>query len=351
MNRIPSVILLILISIYLTACNSPDEPAVAEIATAVPATQTSVPTMTAQPTKTATPIPPPATPSPEPSVTNTPEPGTTPTETAVPTNTPEPTAVPPTGEINGLLRPDFIVVPENVINKMRDTFTQGQTLGRNPNNFSKLGDSVIANGDFLTRFDTPGQYTLGPDYEQFQRVIDHYAGSYERFGVGMKVGLRAWGVFNPTWADSNWCEPNEVMIDCEFRLNNPSIVLIHLGTNDTGETFEEYLRLTVETSLQNGVIPVLLTKADRFEGEDNRNNIAIRQIAADFEVPLLDYDILAETLPDRGLLEDGVHLNGPNMHDYTQDIVFEKGHTVHNLAVLMMLETLLDQIVIPQTTS
>ena len=234
---------------------------------------------------------------------------------------------------------------------MQRTLLAGQTAGRNPYAFSKLGDSVIANGDFLTRFDNPNAYTLGPDYEQFQVVIDHFAGSYRRFGVGMQIGLRAWGVFNPTWADKEWCEPNEVMIDCEFRLNNPSIVLIHLGTNDTGDTFEEYLRLTVQTSLDNGVIPVLMTKADRFEGEDNRNNIIIRQTAADLRVPLIDFDIVAETLPNRGLKEGDVHLNGPNMHDYTLEIVFEKGHTVHNLTVLMMLETLLEEVIQPGLSS
>jgi hypothetical protein len=45
---------------------------------------------------------------------------------------------------------------------MRQIFAEGQAKGRNAHNFSKIGDSVIANGDFLTRFDASGAYNLGP---------------------------------------------------------------------------------------------------------------------------------------------------------------------------------------------
>lgn len=345
-----SVLLLsFLILSLLVACTAETEP-VAQADLEPTFTLTAVPSATAVPA-TNTPIPPPAAATPQPTSTSTLEPGVTPSPTAIPTETPSPTAVPLSGQINGVLRTEFIIAPPETIANIKNTFSAGQAAGRNPYAFSKLGDSVIANGDFLTRFDDPAAYTLGPDYEQFQAAIDHFSGSYERYGVGMKIGLHAWGVFNPTWANKDWCEPNEVMIDCEFRLNNPAIVLIHLGTNDTGDTFEEYLRLTMQTSLENGVIPVLMTKSDRFEGEDNRNNIVIRKTAADFQVPLIDFDIVAETLPNRGLIEGDVHLNGPNMHDYTLPIVFEKGHTVHNLTVLMMLETLLQEVVEPGLSS
>ena len=230
------------------------------------------------------------------------------------------------------------------IGHMQEIFANGQTQGRNPYRFSKLGDSVIANGDFLTRFDKPGAYELGP-FTSLSPVIEHYQGSWDRFGVGIRIGLHAWGVFDPMWANKDWCEPNEVMIDCEFRLNNPAVVLIHLGTNDTTDSYPQFMRKVIETSLEAGVIPIIMTKADRFEGDDNRNNETMRSLAAEYKVPLLDYDLLAATLPERGLKEDGVHMNGPLAHDYNLEETLQKGHTTHNLAVLFMLEEILSEVI------
>lgn len=325
-------LLLITLLFMLASCQTeatpdptslPTTAPIAEIATntplptTVPPTNPPPPTITTQPT--ATRDQPPAT-SHLPPATDTPIP---------PTATPEPT-------LNGLPLSQLIIIPPEVRQNVQQIYANGQTIGRYPGVFSKLGDSVIANGDFLTRFDTPGDYTLGP-YDYMQPTIDYYNGSWVRYGVGIRIGLSAWGVFDPMWADKDWCSPNETMIDCEIRLNNPAVMLIHLGTNDIGDNFEEFYRRTVEYAINAGIVPVLITKSDRFEGEDNRNNIAIRQAAEDFNVPLVDFDVVADTLPNRGLKDGDVHLNGPFVHDYNLSEVYEKGHTVHNLVVLMML--------------
>ena len=306
-----------------------DSPATATavLPTIVPASPTPLPTVTA--------VSP--TPHLDASATATPSPAAT----ATPTTTPR-------AVINGIPIEEIIIMSPNVIAHMRQVFTAGQASGRSANTFSKIGDSVIANGDFLTRFDVPGAYALGP-YEDLQPVIDYFRGSWKRYGVGMRIGLRAWGVFDPLWADKTWCEPNETLIDCEFRLNNPSVVVIHLGSNDLDPTFDRFMRDVIQHSLDNGIIPIILTKADRYEGEDNRNNIAMRQIATDFEVPLLDFDIMAETLPNRGINEDdNVHLSGPLQFDYNLPETYEKGHSVHNLTVLLMLERVLNEIIRPE---
>ncbi len=105
------------------------------------------------------------------------------------------------------------------------------------------------------------------------------------------------------------------------------------------------MRRVIEHSLEEGVIPIIMTKADRFEGEDNRNNLTMRELAGEYRVPLLDYDLIAATLPDRGLKEDGVHMNGPLQHDYNLEETLQKGHTVHNLVVLFMLEEILNEVI------
>lgn len=329
--------------LVLVSCGGGIEMA-AEMPTAV-STAPSIPTKTATPiptiavTETAVPSPLPLTQQPtDSSTTRLPD-----NETTRLPNTPTPTPEP---VLNGIPYSQIIILPDETIRHMQEIYALGQEMGRDPNRFSKLGDSIIANADFLTRFDKPGTYILGP-YDYLQPVIDNFPGSWERFGVAIKIGLRAWGVFDPAWANKEWCEPNEVMIDCEIRLNNPSILIIHLGSNDLDTNFDEFLRKTIERTLELGVIPVLLTKADRYEGDDNRNNNTIRQAAADYAVPLIDFDVVAETLPNRGIKEgDNVHLSGPMAHDYNQPIVYEKGHTVHNLTVLLMMDRIWKEVMI-----
>jgi hypothetical protein len=160
-------------------------------------------------------------------------------------------------------------LPEEVVLHSREIFNRGRSLGRDSRAFSKLGDSLIANPHFLTGFDSE-RLDLG-SYDFLQPVIDHFTGSYDRYGVAIHAGLHSWGIFDPMWADKNWCQPNESMVACEFRLNNPSILLILLGSNDAGapDNFAYNLRKLVEFSIENGVIPVLVTKADRFEGPEN----------------------------------------------------------------------------------
>ncbi len=326
--------------LLLGACAAPP----AEPAATPPPPTAAPPTSTA----TATLAPPTATPLPQPpTLTSVPleQAATDAPPTAEPTTFPSATPTPGL-ELGGIPLEQIVVVPAPVVDHMRAVFVRGQTIGRYAHRFSKLGDSVIANGDFLTRFDSPGSYTLGP-YESLQPVIDHYRGSWVRFGVGIRIGLHAWGVFDPMWANKEWCEPNEAMIDCEFRLNNPAVVLIHLGSNDTTDSYPQFLRRVIEETLEAGIIPVIMTKADRFEGEDNRNNETMRALAAEFQVPLLDFDIIAQTLPNRGLKKDNVHMDGPLQHDYNLSEAMEKGHSVHNLVVLFMLETLLHEVIAP----
>ena len=128
------------------------------------------------------------------------------------------------------------------------------------------------------------------------------------------------------------------ILDCEFRLFNPSILLIALGTNDQSDQFEPRMEKIVNYTMERGIIPVLITKADRFEGEDNRNNISIRRIAEKYQLPLVDFDILAETIPNRGMQEEDVHLTWYGQFEYSSETPFERGYPMLNLATIMMLD-------------
>lgn len=262
-----------------------------------------------------------------------------------PSPTPTPTSVPL--QINGLTLDRFIILSPEVLQHSREIFANGQVWGRDASRFSKLGDSLIATPHFLTPFDDTSKYNLG-EFAYLQPTIDFFAGSFERYGVAVRAGLHAWGVFDPLWANKEWCEANENMLDCEIRLNNPAVLLIFLGSNDNGsaEAFRHNVEQVVETTISHGVIPVLVTKADRFEGGDNRNNNMIREIAQVYQVPLWDFDLFASTLPGRGLGEDLVHLTVFPENDYTLPVAFERGYAMHNLTALMMLDVLRQEVVL-----
>lgn len=282
-------------------------------------------------------------PTASPATPTTPVPTMTPT--ALPTDTPEPAGPTPTPIIlNGVSTEDVIILDDETIAHIREIYAMGQELGRDSNAFSRLGASIVATHHFLGRWDT-GPYYLGP-YTHLQPVIDHYQGSYSRVGMAAIQGLTALAVFNPTWASEEDCLPNENVVDCEFRLHNPSILLVALGTNDKWDTvgFDKNMRKLVEHATARGVIPVLATKADRFEGEDNRNNEIIRQVAADYHVPLLDFDLIAATLPGRGMGDDGVHLTIFDYYDYNMDLAFVSGYGLYNLTALIMLDQIWQQV-------
>jgi len=259
--------------------------------------------------------------------------------TAAPSPTPEPTPTPLGPQaINDIpLSAIAPMDPETAANVL-SIYARGQSLGRDPNAFSKLGDSTLLNPHFLGPFDT-GDYTLG-DWAYLQPTIDRWRGSFERHGIAAHHGLHSWTVFDPMWADEKWCEAGEHLLACEFRLQNPSVVFVRLGSNDAGAPsgFRFNVKEVIEYAIDQGVIPIIGTKADRFEGS-NENNDILRALAAEYHVPLWDFDLLAGTLPGRGLDTDNVHLIIDDLpHDFTDPAAFQRGHAMQDLSALIVLD-------------
>ena len=234
-----------------------------------------------------------------------------------------------------------------VIENARQIFERGQELGLNSRAFSKVGDSTIENPHFLARFDE-GTYDLG-EYVYLQPVIDHFTGSFGRQGMAVKRGFHSWTVTDPMWADKDLCLPNETPVACEIRIHRPAILLIRLGSNDAGVpgSFDFNVRQVVDYAIEQGVLPVIGTKADRFEGDGNVNNDILRQIAADYKLPLWDFDLVSATIPNRGLYPNDVHLTLFFPHDYNLPRALQTGHGVHNLTALMMLDAILQEVIDP----
>ncbi|MFN2136278.1 MAG: hypothetical protein ACK2UK_10010, partial [Candidatus Promineifilaceae bacterium] len=247
--------------------------------------------------------------------------------------------------VNGLPESAFILFSDEARSVAQETFARGQALGRNPRAFTTAGDSTTEIPFFLGRFDE-GPYNLG-DYAYLQPVVDAFQGSFNHDSASVRVGLHSWTLFDPAWADEATCLAGEAPLPCEIRQQNPSILFIRLGSNDYGvpELFDKSIREAVEYALEQGVIPVIGTKADRGEGSD-QNNALLRQIAADYDLLLWDFDLVAGTLPDRGLDEDHVHMTTFYAHDYTQPEAFLRGHSLHNLTALMVLDTLWKEVIL-----
>jgi hypothetical protein len=332
-----------LLLILLTACASDNgrSPSATPIAAAptASATASATATQTATATETATAVSPTLTPTNQPTSAPTNPPTSQPSKTPPPrpTATPTATAVPPESLVNGLLLEQFLVLPPETQANIREVFARGQTLGRNPRTFSKTGDSIVLTPHFLARFDSQ-QYDLGI-YAAMQPTIEQFAGSFARFGQAAHVGLSARTLFETGWADDELCLDGETIITCEIRLHNPSIFFIRLGTNDlSADLYETNLRKLIQQLLDQGIIPILGTKADRHENDDNRNNEILRRLATEYKIPLWDFDVVAETLPERGLSGDFTHLTMSGSNDYTQEITLQKGYPVSDLTALMMLD-------------
>lgn len=247
---------------------------------------------------------------------------------------------PAPAHVNDIPRDQFVILSVARQAQVRDIYARGQSLGRDSNAFSKIGDSVILPPHFMDRFDT-GDYNLG-DYAYLQDTIDYFSGSFARRSVAVRKGMHTWSLFDPWWSDKSFCNAGEHAVACEIRLHNPAFMIVRLGSNDRGVpgSVESNLRRLIEFCIENGVVPIMGTKADRFEGGDNINNRIITELAAEFNLPLWDFDRLAATIPGRGLLPDGVHMTTWYAHDWTQAQAFTTGHGVHSLTGLIVLDEL-----------
>lgn len=220
----------------------------------------------------------------------------------------------------------------------RRAYLRALELGNNPHSFSKIGDCGSTPAWFLGDFDRGSRfYNLG-EHTALQAVIDQFQGSFDRTSLAAKAGFNASSIFTTIWADRSRCQKNENPIECEYRTNRPVIALIMLGTNDIyhPDQFEPQMRRLIEFSLENGVVPVLSTKADNKEG-DGSINATIARLALEYDVPLWNYWRAVQDLPDGGLQEDGVHLTwGANRFD--DPYAMTRAWPVRNLTALQVLD-------------
>ncbi|HKY79023.1 MAG TPA: hypothetical protein VJ182_03425 [Anaerolineales bacterium] len=254
---------------------------------------------------------------------------------AQPSATPLPTPLPDTWQTAP-------IIPESLSQRARDTYALGRALGRNPRAFSKVGDCGGTPAWFLGPFDL-GDYKLG-DYSSLQEVIDFYSGSYNRTSKAVHNGFNAASILSSIRADPEFCESGEHPLGCEFRLNNPSLALIMVGTNDKYRVaeFEGAMRLIIEYSIDQGILPVIASKPDNLEGDHSLNRI-LYALALEYELPFWNLWGAMQDLPNGGLQEDGAHLVwAPN--DFSNVVDMRAGWPNRNLSALQVLDSIWSQL-------
>ena len=229
---------------------------------------------------------------------------------------------------------------------MQLVYRRGRALGNESDVVTKIGDSVTADPIFLAPMNRDDN-ELGP-YDYLQDTLDFFGANTANTSIAARISLTTYSVFDPMLADGSQCEANETPLDCEYRVREPSVAFIMFGANDVRhidvERFDEQMRLIVEETLQHGVIPVLST----FSYDPNAGywdpaldfNLAVVDIADDYDVPLVNLWAAARPLPDYGLDGDDVHM----AHSGFRMLKYDTGHeswygvSLRNLLALRMLE-------------
>ena len=241
----------------------------------------------------------------------------TPTEPVLPVSagTPLPTlsATPDTRPLPADWR-DWPYVP-TISNRALEIYKKGLAMGNDPHAFSVVGDCQSIPGVFLGKFNDPRLYHLDPAYAGLQETIDFYKGSFNRDGNAVRGGFTAATILSPLQADPEFCKPGETPLTCEFRVHNPSILIISLETwadPKTVDRYENYLRQILDKSIERGVLPLLGTKADVAEvgGGKHVINPIIAKLAYEYDLPLWNFWRSAQALTNGGIdpSRDGFHL-------------------------------------------
>lgn len=223
---------------------------------------------------------------------------------------------------------------------MLDVYAQGQQIGRDPRVVSIVGDCESSSDWFLKDFAKDERfYDLGP-YQSLQETIDYFNPSLGYASYAALRGATATTVMTPLWADPKACTNGETPLGCEYRVHNPAFALIALGTNDVhkGEQFEPKMHEIIEYTLAQGIVPILVTKADNLEGDESIN-LTIARLAAQYQLPVWNFWAAVQSLPDQGLQDDGAHLTfGSNFFNKPETL--ERAWPVRNLTALQVLEAM-----------
>jgi hypothetical protein len=218
---------------------------------------------------------------------------------------------------------------------MRAVYAQALQFERDPRAFAIAGDCNSLSYYYLALVAKNIIDLQGNDY--LRNTIEEFKSSFYRNSLAVAGGFNTASVLDPVWSNPRTCQAGESPFACELRVTRASIVFISLGTGDQFDwrNFDANYRRLIEFALANGVLPVLVTKADSLEtleggAPSGYIDDDLRALAQEYDVPLLDFDAATADLPNHGLVDEpghDFHLSGAGMG-------------VHVLATLQTLDTI-----------
>jgi len=209
---------------------------------------------------------------------------------------------------------DWPIIPK-VTNNAKAIYARGIQKKVDSRSFSKIGDCQNIKESFLGIYDLEGRYFLRKDEMDWQETIDNFKGFFNKDGMAIEQGLNVAAALSPLHADPDVCNPRENPLQCEFREANPSFAFISFERwwpkETPPEVYEKYLRIVIQSTIDHGTVPILITKADNVEGKHQINQI-IAKLAFEFDIPLYNWWKAAQLLPHRGIdpeRDDGFHIS------------------------------------------
>lgn len=232
---------------------------------------------------------------------------------------------------------------------MVDVWWLGQALGNDPNTITKIGDSLSAQHEYLEPMANPSRALNA--YRYLAPTVDRFGASAGIDSLAAEVGMGSYTVFDPMWADpARGCQPGEGPLPCEYRLKRPSIAFIMFGPNDvravSADAFRAEMEKIVVASLDNGIIPVVSTFAvhpnDPFQPQALLFNQKLIELAAQYQIPLINLWAATRILPNYGLDVDNIHLtmSGENQLYYDGGNDAFSGVALHNLLSIATLHAI-----------
>ncbi|HSL43394.1 MAG TPA: hypothetical protein VK897_08175 [Anaerolineales bacterium] len=194
---------------------------------------------------------------------------------------------------------DLPVIPEEIDTSLQRVYQRGLELGNDPHAFSIFGDCQTRPGEFFGIFETDPEMVqeLSPE---LQELVDHFEGSFNREAPTTQDGTTPGSLLWTQWHRGEYgCTFSETPVQCELRVHRPSFVIIQVGTHFESRN-TEYLRRIIQQLLDEGVVPILATKADNRE-KDERINRDMSMLAEEYDLPLWNFWAAVSDLPNRGL--------------------------------------------------
>jgi hypothetical protein len=224
---------------------------------------------------------------------------------------------------------DWPIVPQ-ISDSAVEIYLRGLEDSVDSDAFSIVGD-CLSIPERLFRKVSWGDFELPEGFEDHRATVDQFTSMWNRQPVTVDGGFVPASMFSSYFSDPERCGAYETPLDCEFRINNPSILFISIGTDQeegTEDDFEFYMREIIEYSIERDVLPIITTKADPTD-ENFTLNYIMAQLAIEYDIPLWNFWAAVQHLPNTALNPvTGIHLTA-------------EGNEIRRLTALQVLHAIL----------